>query len=132
MAIGDQVDPADLGEIPANFDVRPYFPQPAVLEHATAFLSHAGMNSVMESLLNQVPLATFPQTAEQSANADRVEELGLGRRLPSDVGPDLLRATLDHLAADSTIRTNLAAMADHIHAAGGPADAADAVESYLA
>jgi MGT family glycosyltransferase len=131
MAIGTEVDLADLGEIPPNFDVRPYFPQPVVLEHADAFLSHAGMNSVMESLLNQVPLATYPQTAEQSANADRVEELGLGRRLPNDVTPDLLRATVDEIAADAGIRTNLAAMAEHISAAGGAIGAADALESYL-
>jgi UDP:flavonoid glycosyltransferase YjiC (YdhE family) len=95
------------------------------------FLSHAGMNSVMESLLNQVPLATYPQTAEQSTNADRVTELGLGRRLPNDVTADLLLATVDELAADAVIRTNLAAMADHIHAAGGAPGAADALESYL-
>jgi MGT family glycosyltransferase len=132
MAIGTEVSAADLGEIPPNFDVRPYFPQPVVLEHADAFLSHAGMNSVMESLLNQVPLATYPQTAEQSANADRVSELGLGRRLPNDVTADLLRTTIDEIAADTGVRKNLAAMADHIHTAGGATGAADALEFYLA
>lgn len=131
MAIGNQVSPAELGEIPANFDVRQYFPQPLVLEHADAFLSHAGMNSVMESLLNQVPLATYPQTAEQSANADRVAELGLGRRLPNDITAELLRTTVDEIAADGGVRKNLAAMAEHIHAAGGAIGAADALESYL-
>ena len=32
-----------------------------MLKHATAFLSHIGMNSTMEALLYQVPLAAFPQ-----------------------------------------------------------------------
>jgi MGT family glycosyltransferase len=131
MAIGDQVRLEDLGEIPANFDVRRYFPQPVVLRHATAFLSHAGMNSVREALLNQVPLATFPQTAEQQANAGRVAELGLGRTI-DDLSPESLRSTIDAVAADSSIRLNLAAMAEHVRNAGGPTAAADAVENYLA
>ncbi|MEU0089846.1 macrolide family glycosyltransferase [Kribbella sp. NPDC006257] len=131
MAIGEQVRREDLGEIPANFDVRTYFPQPVVLQHAKAFLSHAGMNSVMEALLNQVPLATFPQTAEQQANAGRVAELGLGRTI-TDLSPESLRSTIDVVAADAAIRENLAAMASHVREAGGPIAAADAVETYLA
>jgi MGT family glycosyltransferase len=130
MAIGEQVQVEDLGEIPANFDVRTYFPQPVVLQHARAFLSHAGMNSVMEALLNQVPLATFPQTAEQQANAGRVAELGLGVAI-EDLAPETLRGTIEAVAADASIRSNLAAMAEHVRHAGGPTAAADAVESYL-
>jgi MGT family glycosyltransferase len=131
MAIGEQVRREDLGEIPANFDVRTYFPQPVVLQHAKAFLSHAGMNSVMEALLNQVPLATFPQTAEQQANAARVAELGLGRTI-AELSPESLRSTIDAVAADSAIRANLAAMAAQVQEAGGSTAAADAVEDYLA
>ncbi|MFF1819538.1 macrolide family glycosyltransferase [Kribbella sp. NPDC058245] len=130
MAIGDQVDVASLGEIPPNFDVRPYFPQPAVLAHATAFLTHAGMNSVMESLLNQVPMATYPQTAEQQANAGRVTALGLGRQLP-ELSAESLQSTVADIAADPAIRTALADMHVHLEAAGGPVRAADAIEASL-
>lgn len=132
MAVGDRVDPARLGRIPANFDVRPYFPQPAVLGHATAFLSHAGMNSTMEALLYQVPLLAFPQTPEQSANARRVQELGLGRMIDAGrFSPELLRRAVDEVATDPGIRANLAAMAEHLHRAGGPVAGADAIEAYL-
>ncbi|TDW22355.1 macrolide family glycosyltransferase [Kribbella kalugense] len=131
MAIGDQVDPAVLGAAPANFDVRRSFPQPAVLAHAAAFLTHAGMNSVMEALLYQVPMATFPQTPEQHANARRVAELGLGRSLP-DLDPESLREVVDGVAADPSIVEQLEVMAGHLHRAGGPVAAADAVEAYLA
>ncbi|MFK4085435.1 macrolide family glycosyltransferase [Kribbella sp. NPDC020789] len=130
MAIGDQVDLASLGEIPPNFDVRPYFPQPEVLAHAAAFLTHAGMNSVMESLLHEVPMATYPQTPEQQANARQVTTLNLGRQL-SDLSPEALRAVIASITTAPEIRPALAAMRANIRSAGGPVRAADAIESHL-
>ncbi|MEV6607668.1 macrolide family glycosyltransferase [Kutzneria sp. NPDC051319] len=128
MALGDRVDPVKLGAIPVNFEVRPYFPQQNVLKYAAAFLTHAGMNSVMESLARQVPMITYPQTPEQAANAQRVEELGLGRIL-TDL--DDLAVTVTEVAGDQDIRANLAAMAADLRAAGGARAAADAVEAAL-
>ena len=132
MAVGDQVDRAGLGPIPANFEVRTYFPQPAVLGHATAFLTHSGMNSTMESLVAEVPMVSVPQMAEQAANARRVEELGLGRRLPAEPTVDILRETVAAVADDPSIRANLADMAKEIREAGGAPAAADALERLLA
>jgi len=132
MAVGDRVDPAGLGPVPGNVEVRPSFPQLAVLRHADVFVSHAGMNSTMESLYHAVPLVTVPQMPEQEANARRVEELGLGRRLaPQELTPELLRATVDEVAADEEIRANLAAMRTSIRKAGGSVAAADAIEARL-
>ncbi|MEV6607667.1 macrolide family glycosyltransferase [Kutzneria sp. NPDC051319] len=134
MAVGDQVDIAGLGEIPANFDVRAFFPQPAVLRHADVFLSHSGMGSTMEAIMRQVPIVSFPQIAEQSANGRRVQELGMGRLLDisRDTDPDELRRTVEEVAADEDIPVNLAAMAEHIRNAGGPPAGADAIEQLVA
>jgi MGT family glycosyltransferase len=134
MAVGHQVDIAELGEIPANVDVRPFFPQPEVLRHADVFLSHTGMGSTMEAIMRQVPIVSYPQIAEQSANGRRVQELGLGRLLDisRDVDPDELRRTVEEVAADKDIAANLAAMAEHVRAAGGPPAGADAIEQLVA
>lgn len=132
LALGERVDPARLGPIPANFEVRPYFPQPAVLRHAAVFLSHTGMNSTMEALLCEVPLVSYPQTPEQTVNGRRVEELGLGRVLTGPLDPRELRRTVDEVAADPAIRANLARMAGHLRAAGGPRAGADTIEELLA
>jgi MGT family glycosyltransferase len=132
MAVGDQIDPAELGALPANVEVRPYFPQPTVLRHAEVFLSHAGMNSTMESLYSGVPLVTVPQMPEQEANARRVEELGLGRRLvTSEVTSPMLRSAVDEVAADHQIRDSLAEMTRIVRNAGGPVAATDAIEAHL-
>ncbi|GAB2672721.1 glycosyltransferase [Saccharopolyspora gloriosae] len=132
MSIGKVVDVADLGEIPENFDVRPSFPQPAVLQHAAAFLTHTGMNSTMETLYYGVPPIAVPQMPEQEANADRAEELGLGKRLQAaDLTPELLRTTVDEVAADERIRANLAEMREAVLAGGGASAGADALEKFL-
>ncbi len=128
MAAGDRLDAMMLGPIPTNIEVRPHFPQQTVLRHAAAFVTHAGMNSVMEALLREVPMIAYPLTPEQTANAERVEELGLGRVLAD---PADLAVTVTDVARDPQIRANLATMADDLRAAGGAPAAADAVEAAL-
>ncbi|WP_243787674.1 macrolide family glycosyltransferase [Saccharopolyspora gloriosae] len=129
MSIGGTVEVADLGEIPGNFDVRASFPQPGVLQRASAFVTHNGMGSTMESLAYGVPMVGLPQMLEQAANADRVTELGLGRRLlEDDLTAEGLRAAVDEVAADEAIRANLAAMRSEIDAAGGAVAGVDVIE----
>ncbi len=132
MAIGEHADPADIGPMPPNVEIRPFFPQPAVLSHADVFLSHAGMNSVMESLSAGVPIVSVPQRPEQEANARRVEELGLGLRLEgSALSAELLRSAVREVSEDEGVKARLARMREIIHEAGGPHAAADAIETCL-
>ena len=132
MSVGSAVDPADLGQLPENFEVRSRFPQTAVLRRASAFLSHSGMNSTMESLYYGVPLIGVPQMPEQEVNARRAEELGVGRRLDSDeADAALLRKTVDELARDEQVRANLDQLQRRLRSYGGPVAAADAVEAHL-
>jgi UDP:flavonoid glycosyltransferase YjiC (YdhE family) len=42
------------------------------------FITHAGMNSVNESICKGVPMILLPHTYEQKLIADRIVELGLG------------------------------------------------------
>lgn len=116
----------EVGAVPENFDVRPWFPQPAVLKHASAFISHGGMNSTMEALHQGVPLVIVPQTPEQAANADRVAELGLGEHVTDHAD---LRAAVERVTADGTIRQNLDRMRAAIENSGGAARAADVILS---
>jgi MGT family glycosyltransferase len=132
MAIGDRIGVSELGEIPDNVEVRAFFPQLEVLRHATVFLSHTGMNSTMEALYFGVPLVAFPLQPEQEANARRVEDLGLGRRLPADaLSPARIRTLIAEVGDDQEIRRNLEAMRLRVRGAGGPTAAADAIEHFL-
>ncbi|MFI6395814.1 macrolide family glycosyltransferase [Nonomuraea sp. NPDC050540] len=126
-------DPAQLGPIPPNVDVREHVPQLAVLEHARVFVTHAGMGSTMESLHSRVPMVAVPQMAEQRANADRIAELGLGTSLqPAQIDATALWTAVERVAVDERIRERLDWMRGELTAAGGATAAADEVEGLLA
>ena len=117
MAVGQRVGVGDLGAVPGNIDIRPWFPQPAVLRHAAAFVSHAGMGSTMEALYYGVPLVCVPQMLEQEANAGRVVELGLGVRLDAaGITAADLRTAVDAVTTDAAMRTALDRMRTAVRA----------------
>jgi MGT family glycosyltransferase len=127
-----QVDPADLGPVPPNVEVHRQVPQLAVLRHARAFVTHAGMGGTMEGLHFGVPLVAVPQMAEQRANADRIAELGLGAALPPDeVTAETLWQAVEDVSSDARVRERLDWMRGELEAAGGAEAAVDEIEKVL-
>ncbi|MEU0236853.1 macrolide family glycosyltransferase [Nocardiopsis sp. NPDC006198] len=132
LAVGERVSPGELGRPAPNVEVHARVPQPSVLARARVMVCHAGMGSTMEALAAGVPLVAVPQTPEQDAVARRVEELGLGVRLPPErVTPETLRAAVDLMATDLGTRERVARMRSRIHAAGGADRAALLVHAHL-
>ncbi|WP_421107796.1 macrolide family glycosyltransferase [Streptomyces sp. NEAU-S77] len=131
MAVGDHVDPADLGPLPPNVEVHRRVPQLAVLEHARVFVTHGGIRSAMESLSAGTPMVAVAQSVELDFTARRIAELGLGVRIArQDVTPEALRAAVRTAAEDPEIQRRVAAMSESVRAGGGAARAADAIEAY--
>ncbi|WP_367127980.1 macrolide family glycosyltransferase [Saccharothrix sp. HUAS TT1] len=126
MSVG-ALDPARLGPLPANFSVHARVPQVAVLRHASVFVSHAGMNSIMESLCHGVPFVAVPQIPEQRAIADRSAELGVGVTL-EDRTVEGLRAAV---SAASERRAAAEGMREVVRSGGGAVAAADVLEDLL-
>jgi MGT family glycosyltransferase len=132
MAIGSHVQPADLGRVPDNFEIRRSVPQLAVLAQARAFLSHCGMGGLVEALYHGVPIVGVPQAADQFENAARLAELGLGVHLPpAEVAADRLRAAVQRVSADAAMADRLAQLQREIRAQGGSPAAADLIERQL-
>ncbi|WP_052809518.1 macrolide family glycosyltransferase [Streptomonospora alba] len=131
MAVGD-VDPDELGAVPHNVEVHSQVPQLAVLRHAHAFVTHAGMGGTMEGLYHRVPMVALPQMAEQRANADRLVELGLGLRIdPGGTTPEALWDAVDEVVADPRVHERIEGMRERMDAAGGAQSAADEIEDVL-
>ncbi len=128
LAKGLYTDLAAFSVIPQNFIVAPHVPQLEVLSRARVFISHGGMNSVMESLSYGVPLVVIPQIIEEEVTARRVQELGLGIALNrADVTTEALQEAVVYATHDPVIHTQVQAMQQHIHDAGGYRRATDAI-----
>ncbi|TSB18320.1 glycosyl transferase [Streptomyces sp. NBC_01525] len=132
LQIGRYVDPAELGEVPGNVEVRSWVPQLAILEQADAFVTHAGMGSCGEALACGVPMIAVPQGAEQFMNADRLVELGVARRLDTaDATAEALRTALRELLADPGMASRVAQLRADARVEGGAPRAADLIEERL-
>ena len=123
-------NPAALGVVPENFVARPFVPQLAVLQQATVFVTHGGMNSVVEALSSGVPLVVVPQMMEHVIIARRVAELGLGITLEkSAVTAASLKAAVTRVASDQEMHQRVRQMREELRQVGegGVGSAADAV-----
>ena len=123
LTLGTEVDPSDLGPVPANVHVEPWVPQGAVMAHASAMVGHGGSGSTLAAMAAGMPLAVLPLFADQPENADRVAELGAGLRLD---GTAQLADGIFELLDDPFYRANARSVAAEIEALP-PVDAAVAV-----
>jgi MGT family glycosyltransferase len=132
IAIGYRVDADSLGEVPSNIELHQQVPQLAVLDAASAFVTHAGMGGCTEALWFAVPTVAVPQAVDQFGNAAMLEELGVGVQL-TDHGmtPQALREAVDAVANSQDIAARLAGISADVRAHGGIEKAADAVEASL-
>lgn len=132
VAVG-AADPAALGPLPAFSLLRPYVPQLAVLERASLFITHAGTNSVFESLLAGVPMLMLPQGADQPVFAEHMEAIGLGRWLrDADQEPAALRAAIEAVLADRDMLARVQAAGDALRRSGGATRAAELLGTFAA
>ena len=115
---------------PTTSTSGPWFPQPAVLRHARAFVSHAGMGPTMEALYYGVPPVCVPQMLEQEVNAGRVAELGLG--VLSAASTDRGSCVPPSPPRRPTRSTRRSTGCGPPSAAGGAVAAADAIEAHWA
>jgi MGT family glycosyltransferase len=104
LAIGS-ADRDVIGKLPAQWLVREFLPQVAVLDRAALAVTHGGNNSVTESLLAGVPMLVLPFSTDQFAGAAAIEKAGLGRVLdPNVASVDALRRAADALLRGETAR----------------------------
>ncbi|MFG2842347.1 macrolide family glycosyltransferase [Kitasatospora sp. NPDC048296] len=134
IATGPNVDPADLGPIPAHFEVKQRIAsQLAVLEHGQVFVTHSGLGSTMEAMYYGTPLVAVPQAAELDLVARRTVELGLGVRLaPEEVTAESLRAAVLAVAADEATQERARVMQKEVVEGGGAIRVVDEIEARLA
>lgn len=132
LSIGDQIDPKQIGPVPNNTIVVKRAPQLELLKRATVCITHAGLNTVLESLAQGVPQLAIPITYDQPGVAARIAHKRTG------VVTSLDKLTADHLAfllnevlTDPTYRENARKLQKAIAEANGLSVAADLIEESL-
>jgi MGT family glycosyltransferase len=114
--------------LPANFIVRPYVPQGEILQHATAAITHAGMNSISDLLSAEVPFVCLPMGADQPALASRARELGATLVLDhATATAEQLADAVHRVATEPGFRASIRVIAESFRAAGGYPKAVDEV-----
>jgi MGT family glycosyltransferase len=81
LSIGKNVNPDDLGPIPSNTIIVRSAPQIELLKRATLCITHAGLNTALESLAQGVPMVAIPIAYDQPGVAARIAHHGVGEFL---------------------------------------------------
>lgn len=133
MTVADGVDPAELGELPANVEVHRWVPHVTVLEHASLCVTHGGMGTVMEALRAGTPMVCVSDSALDRPTAWRVRELGLGVVLdPDALTADALVEAITSVLGDASTAARSDLMRKAVAESGGATRAVDEIERHLA
>lgn len=120
---------ADELELAPNMWGAEFLPQASVLPHVDLVVTHGGNNTTTECFRFGKPMVVLPVFWDQYDNAQRVQELGFGRRLATYAfEPGELRRAVDGLLADADLRSRMRASSERLAAVPGTETAAGLIE----
>jgi len=117
---------------PGDPIVVPFAPQLELLKRAAITITHAGMNTTIESLAQGVPLVAVPVTNDQPGVAARIEWTGAGAVVPlGKITVPTLRDAVGRVLSEQRFRSNAERLKQAIAQTGGVAEAADIIETAV-
>jgi zeaxanthin glucosyltransferase len=132
LSVGDQVDPEQIGPVPNNAIIVKRAPQLELLKQTSVCITHAGLNTVLESLTQGIPQVAIPVTFDQPGVAARIvhQQTGVVTSLDK-LTADHLSTLLDEVLTNSIYQDNAGRLQKAIAKANGLSVAADLVEESL-
>ena len=132
LSVGDQIDPNRIGPVPNNAIIVKRAPQLELLKQTSVCITHAGLNTVLESLAQGVPQVAIPVTFDQPGVAARIayKQTGVVTSLDK-LTADHLSTLLDEVLNDYTYRDNARKLQQAIAKANGLSVAAELIELSL-
>ncbi|MEO0928454.1 MAG: nucleotide disphospho-sugar-binding domain-containing protein, partial [Cyanobacteria bacterium J06643_13] len=129
ISLGGGADPESFPALPGNPLVVGYAPQLELLQRASLTITHAGMNTTLESLSNGVPMVAIPITNDQPGSGSRIAWTGTGEAIPlSKLSLEKLRKAISQVLTEDSYRENAARLQSAIKRAGGVRRAGDIIE----
>jgi zeaxanthin glucosyltransferase len=132
LSTGKNIRLENLGDIPANTIVVRSAPQIELLKRAALCITHAGLNTVLESLAKGVPMVAIPIAYDQPGAAVRIAYHGAGEFIElDDLTTSLLRESIEKVLHDPSYRERAKYFQKVIAKTRGLEVAADAIEQAL-
>ncbi|MBR8836510.1 MAG: glycosyl transferase family 1 [Stigonema ocellatum SAG 48.90 = DSM 106950] len=132
ISLGSGISPESLPKLPGSPLVVGYAPQLELLKKATLTITHAGLNTTLESLSNGVPLVAIPIATDQPGVAARIAWTGTGEFVPlSGLSFPKLREAIKRVLTEESYKQNATRLQQAIGRAGGVSRAADIVEQVV-
>jgi MGT family glycosyltransferase len=133
ISLGGSADPESLPPFAGNPIVVKYAPQLELLQKAQLTITHAGLNTTLESLSSGVPMVAIPIANDQPGVAARIAWTETGLVIPvKKLTVPKLRKAVQTVLSDSKYRDNAKKMQAAIQNSGGLKQAADIVEQAIA
>ena len=133
ITLGGGLDPERLGKLSGDPLVVRYAPQLELLKRAALVITHAGLNTVLESLSEGVPMVAIPLGNDQPGVAARVVARGAGLALSRRrLNPQRLRRAVVEVLGNPQYRESARALQRAFQQVDGPERAADLVVEALA
>ena len=132
LSVGDRVDPDQIGPAPNNAIIVKRAPQLELLKCASVCITHAGLNTLLESLAQGVPQVAIPVTLDQPGVAARIADKQTGVVTSLDkLTAEHLSTLLNEVLSNPTYRANARKLQKAIATANGLSVAADLIEESL-
>ncbi len=132
ISLGGGLEPEQLGPLSGDPLVVSYAPQLEIVKQAAVVITHAGINTVLESLAEGVPLVCMPLGNDQPGVASRVAMHGAGVVVPArKANAKRLHDAVRIVLEDASYRTAARKLQAAILQIDGLEMAADIIEDVL-
>ncbi len=132
IALGGGSTPELLPNLAGSPLVVEFAPQLELLQRSALTITHAGMNTTLESLSNGVPMVAIPIANDQPGVASRIAWTGTGEVVPlKRLNVSSLRSAIAKVFTEDSYKNNARKLQEAIKVAGGVKRAADIVEQVF-
>ena len=133
ISLGGGMSLEVMSTLPGDPLVVRYAPQLEVLKRASLTITHAGLNTVLESLTYGVPMIAIPVANDQPGIAARIVWSGVGEMLSiSNLMVASLRSLIHKVLTQDLYKLQALRLQSAIQNSGGVHQAANIIESVIA
>lgn len=132
ISLGGGLDPEALANLPGNPLVVKYAPQLELLQKASLNITHAGLNTTLESLSYGVPMVAIPVTDDQPGVAARIVWTGVGELVKlSSLSANKMQKTIERVLKEQSYKQNAIRLQEAIRRTEGVYRAVDIIEQAV-